>query len=160
MNPHPVMASQWTYSWPATSAPSSSQPGSSYLPSWSVPQSQQEAYSSSNRMQHQPRDEAAPQVNPPRPPHMAHQFLLVSSTTIMAVAQPTCRQVLGPHHHQFNFRPVQRSTLSLDIRSYSLAPFNLMTSSSTRRKFAACNYTVTFNPLSGPEESGSQEKQS
>ena len=72
------MASQWNYSWPATSAPSSSShPGSSYLPSWSVPQSQQEVYLSSNRMeslQHQPREEAAPRVNPLRPPHMAHQF--------------------------------------------------------------------------------------
>ena len=77
-NSHLVMASQWNYSWPATSAPSSSShPGSSYLPSWSVPQSQQEIYLSSNRMeplQHQPREEAAPRVNPPRPPHMAHQF--------------------------------------------------------------------------------------
>ena len=75
---HLVMASQWNYSWPAASAPSSSShPGSSYLPSWSVPQSQQEVYLSSNRMepvQHQLREEATSRVNPPRPPQMAHQF--------------------------------------------------------------------------------------
>ena len=75
---HLVMASQWKYSWPAASAPSSSShPGSSYLPSWSVPQSQQEVYLSSNRMeplQHQLREEATSRVNPPRPPQMAHQF--------------------------------------------------------------------------------------
>ena len=72
------MASQWNYSWPAPSPPSSSsQPGSSYLPSWSVPQSQPEVCLSSNRtesLQHQPREEAASRVNPLRPPHMAHQF--------------------------------------------------------------------------------------
>ena len=72
------MASQWSYSWPAASAPSSSSySGPSYLPSWSVPQSQQETYLSSNRTepsQHQPREEVPPRVNPPRPPQMAHQF--------------------------------------------------------------------------------------
>ena len=72
------MASQWSYSWPAASAPSSSSYSEpSYLPSWSVPQSQQEAYLSSNRTepsQHQLREEAPPRVNPPRPPQMAHQF--------------------------------------------------------------------------------------
>ena len=71
------LASQWPYSWPATSATCSSQPMSSHLPSWSVPQSQTAAYSSSNRMepvQHQPREEAVPRVNPPRPPHMTYQF--------------------------------------------------------------------------------------
>ena len=56
-------------------------------------------------------------------------------------------------------KAIQRSTLSLAMRSYFPAPFNLMTSSSTKRKSAACNYTVTFNPLSGLDGSDSQELQ-
>ena len=47
---------------------------------------------------------------------------------------------------------------SLATRSFFPAPFNLMTSFSTKRKSVACNYTVIFNPLSGLAGSDSQEQ--
>ena len=84
------MASQWSYSWPAASAPSSSShPGPSYLPSWSVSQSQQEAYLSSNRtepLQHQLREEAPSRVNPPRPPRLRRRSCTVYGRNFHRVA--------------------------------------------------------------------------